>query len=65
MLTQEERNNEINHDWKEGQIAIPMESGLEKSHGRNWKANELLQNIPTDNITVLNNLIYAGKQWNR
>ena len=32
----------------------------EKCQGRNWKVNIFLPNIPTDNISVLNVLIYAG-----
>ena len=35
------------------------ESGVESTQGRNWKDKKLSKNIPMDNITELNELIYA------
>ncbi len=49
------RVNKKNNDWKENDITIVQEPGLEKCEGRNWNTN-----ISTSNITELNKLIYAG-----
>ena len=61
-LTQEDKINvELikKHDWKENYFIIRQETRLEKNWSRNLK-DKLLQNIPTDNITELNELNYAG-----
>ena len=45
---------------KENHITISQELRLESSQGRNWKDKLLLTHTPTNNITELNELIYAG-----
>ena len=56
------RINNKNHEWIEDYITIPKESRLEKSQGRYEKVYKLLKHIPTDNVTELNELIYAGAE---
>ena len=49
-----------NHDWKDDYFTISQEPRLEKAKVETEKINKLSPNIPTDNITELNTLIYTG-----
>ena len=54
---------EGNDVWKENNITVSQEPRLESSPGRNRKKiNELLTHISTNNITELNDLIYAWEK---
>ena len=53
--------NDKNNEWIEDYINILKESRLKESQGRDKKkVNKVLQHSPTDYITKLNELIYAG-----
>ena len=58
-LTQEEKINVQILKRKEDYITISKKPRLEKSQGRNWK-NKLLTCTSMNNISELNELIYAG-----
>ena len=52
--------NQENHNWKEDYITIRQEARLEKAKEETEKVNRLLPNIPTVNISEINQLIYSG-----
>ena len=60
ILTQD--RTKADHEWKEDYNTIPKESRQEKSQSKAQKVDQLLQNIPMDSITEINELIYKTVQ---
>ena len=51
------RVNENNQNKKKGELTILKESGLKKIKTETDKVNELLKNIPMNNINEINDII--------